>query len=76
LDAELVRRGLARSREQASGLIADGHVSVAGMRATKASTGVSTDQPIVVNHSPISTPPAAGTSSPAPSQPSLHEDFT
>jgi 23S rRNA (cytidine1920-2'-O)/16S rRNA (cytidine1409-2'-O)-methyltransferase len=52
LDAELVRRGLARSREQASGLIADGHVSVAGMRATKASTGVSTDQPIVVNAQP------------------------
>jgi 23S rRNA (cytidine1920-2'-O)/16S rRNA (cytidine1409-2'-O)-methyltransferase len=49
LDAELVRRGLARSREQASSLIADGQVTVAGMRATKASTGVTTDQPIVVN---------------------------
>jgi 23S rRNA (cytidine1920-2'-O)/16S rRNA (cytidine1409-2'-O)-methyltransferase len=49
LDAELVRRGLARSREQASTLIADGHVSVAGMRATKAATGVTTDQAIVVS---------------------------
>ena len=30
LDAELVRRGLARSREQAAGLVADGRVLVAG----------------------------------------------
>jgi 23S rRNA (cytidine1920-2'-O)/16S rRNA (cytidine1409-2'-O)-methyltransferase len=49
LDAELVRRGLARSREHASTLIADGHVSVAGMRASKPATGVTTDQPIVVS---------------------------
>jgi 23S rRNA (cytidine1920-2'-O)/16S rRNA (cytidine1409-2'-O)-methyltransferase len=49
LDAELVRRGLARSRDHASSLIAEGHVSVAGMRASKPATGVTTDQPIVVS---------------------------
>ncbi|WP_167002433.1 TlyA family RNA methyltransferase [Mumia sp. ZJ430] len=48
LDAELVRRGLARSREQASDLIAQGRVSVAGARAGKAATQVTTDQAIVV----------------------------
>ena len=35
LDAELVRRGLARSREQAAGLVADGRVLVAGQAAGK-----------------------------------------
>lgn len=48
LDAELVRRGLARSREQASNMIEDGKVLVAGSVATKAATGVTTDQAIVV----------------------------
>ena len=48
LDAELVRRGLARSREQAVELITEGRVSVAGVRATKAATGVSTDVALVV----------------------------
>ena len=48
LDAELVRRGLARSRDHASTLIDDGMVSVAGSVATKPATGVSTDQAIVV----------------------------
>ena len=48
LDAELVRRGLARSRDQAATLIADGRVEVSGVRATKAATGVSTDVAIVV----------------------------
>ncbi|MGW4487040.1 TlyA family RNA methyltransferase [Amycolatopsis sp. NPDC004368] len=48
LDAELVRRGLARSREQASALIAGGKVSVRGMVATKPATGVESDAPIVV----------------------------
>lgn len=48
LDAELVRRGLARSREHASTLIGDGSVLVAGQRATKSATQVGTDQPIVV----------------------------
>jgi 23S rRNA (cytidine1920-2'-O)/16S rRNA (cytidine1409-2'-O)-methyltransferase len=36
LDAELVRRGLARSREQAAALIADGRVEVRGAVANKA----------------------------------------
>ena len=35
LDAELVRRGLARSREHAVNLIAEGRVSVSGQAATK-----------------------------------------
>lgn len=48
LDAELVRRGLARSREQAANLIAAGRVRVAGAVATKAATGVTTDAALVV----------------------------
>jgi 23S rRNA (cytidine1920-2'-O)/16S rRNA (cytidine1409-2'-O)-methyltransferase len=48
LDAELVRRGLARSREQASELIDAGRVRVAGGTATKAATGVDAATPIVV----------------------------
>ena len=40
LDAELVRRGLARSREQAAELIAAGRVSVAGQVAAKPATQV------------------------------------
>jgi 23S rRNA (cytidine1920-2'-O)/16S rRNA (cytidine1409-2'-O)-methyltransferase len=40
LDAELVRRGLARSREHAVSLIAAGRVEVRGVVATKAATGV------------------------------------
>ncbi len=48
LDAELVRRGLARSREHAAGLIASGAVSVAGQTATKAATQVGTDAAVVV----------------------------
>lgn len=55
LDAELVRRGLARSREHASTLIAEGQVSVAGMVARKSATGVTTDAAIVVR--PRSTEP-------------------
>ena len=42
LDAELVRRGLARSRESASELIESGNVLVAGMPANKAATQVDT----------------------------------
>lgn len=49
LDAELVRRGLARSREHASQLIADGLVSVAGAVARKAATAVGTDAAVRVN---------------------------
>jgi 23S rRNA (cytidine1920-2'-O)/16S rRNA (cytidine1409-2'-O)-methyltransferase len=43
LDAELVRRGLARSREQAAELIAAGRVAVAGQTAAKPATQVSRD---------------------------------
>lgn len=48
LDAELVRRGLAPSRERAAQLIADGRVKVSGAVASKAATGVTTDVAIVV----------------------------
>ncbi|NHC14233.1 TlyA family RNA methyltransferase [Motilibacter deserti] len=48
LDAELVRRGLARSREQAASLVADGRVTVAGRRAEKPATQVGADAAIVV----------------------------
>ena len=51
LDAELVRRDLARSRDHAATLITDGLVFVAGARASKPATGVTTDQAIVVKHS-------------------------
>jgi 23S rRNA (cytidine1920-2'-O)/16S rRNA (cytidine1409-2'-O)-methyltransferase len=48
LDAELVRRGLARSRDQAAGLIAAGRVSVGGDAAAKPATQVTRDAPITV----------------------------
>ncbi len=48
LDAELVRRGLARSREQAAELIAAGRVTVGGEPAAKAATQVTRDAPIAV----------------------------
>jgi 23S rRNA (cytidine1920-2'-O)/16S rRNA (cytidine1409-2'-O)-methyltransferase len=48
LDAELVRRGLARSREQAGELVAAGRVAVAGQRASKPATQVARDEPITV----------------------------
>lgn len=48
LDAELVRRGLARSREHASQLIAAGRVTVAGTVARKAATSVGTDAAVHV----------------------------
>lgn len=52
LDAELVRRGLARSREHASELITDKRVKVSGAMATKPATGVTTDVAIVVSDDP------------------------
>ncbi|HSE10985.1 MAG TPA: TlyA family RNA methyltransferase [Nocardioidaceae bacterium] len=52
LDAELVRRGLARSREHASELIAAKRVKVAGALATKPATGVTTDVALVVLDDP------------------------
>lgn len=49
LDAELVRRGLARSREQAVQLIDAGQVLVGGSVATKPATQVDTASAVVVN---------------------------
>ncbi|MBV7653231.1 TlyA family RNA methyltransferase [Streptomyces albidoflavus] len=48
LDAELVRRKLARSREHASQLIAAGRVTVGGATATKPATQVATSAAVVV----------------------------
>ncbi len=48
LDAELVRRGLARSREQAGELVTAGLVMVAGQRAAKPATQVTRDAPISI----------------------------
>ena len=48
LDAELVRRGLARSREQAASLVAGGRVLVAGQAAAKPATQVAAGDPILV----------------------------
>jgi 23S rRNA (cytidine1920-2'-O)/16S rRNA (cytidine1409-2'-O)-methyltransferase len=52
LDAELVRRGLARSREHAVALIAEGRVAVSGRAATKPATGVEPGTPVVVRTDP------------------------
>jgi 23S rRNA (cytidine1920-2'-O)/16S rRNA (cytidine1409-2'-O)-methyltransferase len=52
LDAELVRRGLARSREHASELVHEGRVTVSGAVATKPATGVTTDVALVVRDDP------------------------
>lgn len=49
LDAELVRRGLARSRDQAREYIESGFVKVNGTLASKAATNVAKDTPIVVS---------------------------
>jgi 23S rRNA (cytidine1920-2'-O)/16S rRNA (cytidine1409-2'-O)-methyltransferase len=48
LDAELVRRGLARSREQAAELIGDGRVEVRGTVAHKAAAMVDPADPVRV----------------------------
>lgn len=48
LDAELVRRKLARSREHAGQLIAEGRVKVGGQVATKAATQVETSAAVLV----------------------------
>jgi 23S rRNA (cytidine1920-2'-O)/16S rRNA (cytidine1409-2'-O)-methyltransferase len=52
LDAELVRRGLARSREHAVALISEGRVAVSGRAATKPATGVEAGTPVVVRTDP------------------------
>jgi 23S rRNA (cytidine1920-2'-O)/16S rRNA (cytidine1409-2'-O)-methyltransferase len=49
LDSELVRRGLARSRDQAAELIDAGRVRVGGRQAGKAATQVETGAAIVVS---------------------------
>lgn len=48
LDTELVRRGLARSREHAASLVAAGRVTVSGRQAVKSATQVVPAEPIVV----------------------------
>ncbi|MGQ0844412.1 MAG: TlyA family RNA methyltransferase [Sporichthyaceae bacterium] len=48
LDAELVRRELARSREHAAQLIAAGRVTVSGRQAAKSATQVLPAEPILV----------------------------
>src|SRR5262245_38093854 len=49
LDAELVRRGLARSRDHAASLVHNGRVLVAGRVAEKPATAVTTDVALVVS---------------------------
>ncbi|HET6910399.1 MAG TPA: TlyA family RNA methyltransferase [Mycobacteriales bacterium] len=48
LDAELVRRGLARSREHARELVDAGQVRIGGIVATKPATGVGADASVTV----------------------------
>lgn len=52
LDAELVRRGLARSRDHGAELIAAGRVTVNGQRALKPATAVTVDADLVVRDDP------------------------
>ncbi len=52
MDAELVRRGLARSREHASELINAGRVLINGSVATKPATGVEAGTPLLVREEP------------------------
>jgi 23S rRNA (cytidine1920-2'-O)/16S rRNA (cytidine1409-2'-O)-methyltransferase len=52
LDAELVRRGLARSRDHGAELIAAGRVTVNGQRAVKPATAVTVDADLVVRADP------------------------
>ena len=49
IDAELVRRGLARSRQQAAELIGAGRVSIDGMPAAKPATAVALDANVRVD---------------------------
>jgi 23S rRNA (cytidine1920-2'-O)/16S rRNA (cytidine1409-2'-O)-methyltransferase len=49
VDAELVRRGLARSRQQAAELIGAGRVNINGMPAAKPATAVSMDASLTVD---------------------------
>ncbi len=56
LDAELVRRGLARSREHAATLVDQGRVSVGGLVARKPATAVDTAAAVVVRSDDDDTP--------------------
>ena len=49
VDAELVRRGLARSRQQAAELIGAGRVSIDGMPAAKPATAISVSARLTVS---------------------------
>ena len=49
VDAELVRRGLARSRQQAAELIGAGRVSVNGMPAAKPATAIDVNASLIVD---------------------------
>ena len=51
VDAELVRRGLARSRQQAAELIGAGRVRIDGMPAVKPATAVAITAALVVEGS-------------------------
>ena len=51
VDAELVRRGLARSRQQAAELIGAGRVSIDGMPAVKPATAIALDARLTVTES-------------------------
>jgi 23S rRNA (cytidine1920-2'-O)/16S rRNA (cytidine1409-2'-O)-methyltransferase len=51
LDSELVRRGLARSREHAQALVDSGRVRVGGLIATKPATAVDAGTPVAVEQS-------------------------
>src|SRR5215208_4861517 len=53
LDAELVRRGMARSREQAAALIAAGRVEVRGNVASKAAAMVDPADALHVTGEPV-----------------------
>ena len=48
VDAELVRRGLARSRQQAAELIGAGRVSIDGLPAAKPATAITLDARLIV----------------------------
>jgi 23S rRNA (cytidine1920-2'-O)/16S rRNA (cytidine1409-2'-O)-methyltransferase len=50
VDAELVRRGLARSRQQAAELIDAGRVSINGMRAAKPATAIAVTATLTVEN--------------------------
>jgi 23S rRNA (cytidine1920-2'-O)/16S rRNA (cytidine1409-2'-O)-methyltransferase len=52
LDTELVRRGLARSRDQAGELVRAGRVRVGGATATKPATAVDPATPLLVEQEP------------------------